>query len=68
MEFTVLLDHNGKVTSDKKLIFSRYEDYKDGNRDYWRYFPVTFETTVKFLIFFAGLTLGKVGVDGFTGS
>ena len=37
-----------------------------GNRDYWRYILVTFETTGEFVIVFVRLILGKVGVDVFT--
>ena len=62
-----LTGHNGKVTSDKKIIFIRYEGYKGGNRDYSSHISKTFETTVKFLIVFVTLILGKVGVDGYTG-
>ena len=38
-----------------------------GDRDYYRHISVTFETTGKFVIVFVRLTLGKVGVDVFTG-
>ena len=39
-----------------------------GNRDYSSHFLVTFETTGKFVIVLVRLILGKLGVDGFTGS
>ena len=38
-----------------------------GNRDYYNYILVTFETTDKFVIVFVRSILGKVGVDVFTG-
>ena len=38
-----------------------------GNRDYYSYFLVTFETTGKFVIVLVRLILGKLGVDRFTG-
>ena len=59
--------HEGKVTSDKKMISISHKGYKGGNRDYCSHFLVTFETTGKFLIVFVRLILGKVMVDGFTG-
>ena len=58
--------HDGKATSDKKIIYISYECYKGGNRDYCSHFSVTFVTTGKFLIVFVRLILGKVGVDVFT--
>ena len=64
---TNLTGHDGKVTSDKKIISIPYEAYKGGNRDYCSHFSMTFETTGKFLIVFVRLILGKVEVDGFTG-
>ena len=63
---TFLPSPGGKVTSDKKIIYISYEDYRSGNRDYCSHFLVTFETTGKFLIVFVRLILGKVGDDGFT--
>ena len=62
---TNLTGHDGKVTSDKKIISIPYEAYKGGNRDYCSHFSMTFETTGKFLIVFVRLILGKVGVEGF---
>ena len=62
---TDLPGHDGKAASDKKIICIPCEAYKGGNRDYCSHFPVTFETTGKFLIVFVRLILGKVGVDGF---
>ena len=59
--------HDGKVTSDKKMISISHQGYKGGNRDYCSHFPVTFKTTGKSVIVFVRLILGKVGVDGFTG-
>ena len=67
MGLTDLSHHDGKVTSDKKMISIPYEGYKGGNRDYCSHFSVTFETTGKFLIVFVRLILRKVGVDVFTG-
>ena len=63
---TDLPGHGGKVTSDKKIIVICHQVYKGGNRDYCSHFSVTFKTTVKFLIVFVRLILGKVGLDGFT--
>ena len=65
---TYLLGHDGKVASDKKMISISYQGYKGGNKDYCSHFFVIFETAHKFLIVFVRLILGKVGVDGFTGS
>ena len=59
--------HDGKVSSDKKMISISHQGYKGGNRDYCSHFSVTFETTRKFVNVFVRLLLGKVGVDGFTG-
>ena len=66
MGLTDLSHHDGKVTSDKKMIYIHYEGYKGGNRDYCSHFSVTFETTGKFLIVFVRLILRKVEVDVFT--
>ena len=55
------------MTSDKKIIFIPYEDYKDGNRDYCSHFSVTFETTSKFLNVIVRLIMRKKGVNGFLG-
>ena len=65
---TYLPGHDGKVTSDKKMVFISHQGYKGGNRDYCNYFSITFETTGKFLIAFVRLILGKKGVDVLTGS
>ena len=67
MRLTDLLGHDKKITSDKKIIFIRYEGYKGRNRDYCSHFSVTFETTGKLLIVFEKFLLEKVEVDGFTG-
>ena len=48
------------------MICISYQGNKGGNRDYCSHFSVTFETTGEFLIVFVRLTLGKIGVDGFT--
>ena len=66
MEFTDLSGHDGKMTSDKKIIYISYECYKSGNRDYCSHFSVTFATAGIFLIVFVRLILGKMGVDRFT--
>ena len=58
-----LLGHNGKVTSDKKIVFFSHQRYKSGNRDYCIHFSVTYETTTKFLIVFVRLLLGKRGLQ-----
>ena len=50
------------------MICFSHQGYKDGNRDYCSHFSVKFERTGKFLIVFLRLILGKVWVDGFTGS
>ena len=65
---TYLPDHDGKVTSDKKIIFISHQVYKGGKRDYCSHMSVTFKTTGKFLIVFVRLILGKVRADRFTGS
>ena len=65
---TYLPGHDGKVTSYNKSISISQQGYKGGNRNYWSYFSVTFETTCKFLIVFARLISGKKGLKGFTGS
>ena len=66
MGFTDLSGHDGKMTSDKKIISISYECYKGGNRDYCSHFSVTFVTTGIFLIVFVRLILRKLGIDGFT--
>ena len=63
---TDLPGHDGKVTSDKKMICNSYQRCKGGNRDYCSHFPVIFETTRKLLIAFVRLILGKLWVPGFT--
>ena len=68
MGLTDLTGHDGKVTSDKKMISISYEGYKGGERDCGSHFSVTFETTGEFLIVFVRFILEKVGVDGFNGS
>ena len=67
MRLTDLVGHDGKVTSDKKLISIYHQRYMGGNRDYCSHFSVTLETTGKFLITFVRLILRKVGVDGVMG-
>ena len=67
MGITDLPGHDGKVTSDEKLIYISHQRYKGGNRNYCSHFSVTFKTTGKLLIVFVRLILGKEGVDGFTG-
>ena len=64
--FMYLPGHNGKVTSDEKMISIFHQGYKGGNRDYCSHFSVRFETTGKFLIVYIRLILEKVGVDIFT--
>ena len=59
--------HDGKVTSDKKMISISHQGYKGINRDYCSHFSVTFETTCKFVIVSVRLVLRKVVVDRFTG-
>ena len=49
------------------MISISNQGYNGGNRDYCSHFLLTFETTVKFLIVFVKLILGKVRVDRFTG-
>ena len=60
---TDILDHDGKVTSDKKVICNLYRRYKDGNRDYCSHVLVIFETISGDLIVFVRFLLGKVGLD-----
>ena len=50
------------------MISVSHQGYKGENRDYFSHFSVTFETTVKFLIVFVRLILGKMRVDRFTGA
>ena len=64
---TNLHDHDGKVTSYKKMIFISHQRHKSGNRDYCSYFSVIFKNTGKLLIDFVRLILGKARVNGFTG-
>ena len=64
---TDLPSHDGKVTSDKKKFSISHQRYKVGNRDYCSHFPVTIETTGKFLVIFVRLILGKRRVDKVTG-
>ena len=47
--------------SDKKMIFISHQAYKGGNRDYCSHFPVTLETTGKFVVVLVRLILGKGG-------
>ena len=61
MELTDLPGHEGKITSDKKMIFISHQRYKVGNRDYCG----IFETASKCLNCFVRLILRKVGADGF---
>ena len=63
---THLPGHEGKMTSDKKMICNSYQRCKGGNRDCCNHFLVIFERTSKFVIVFVRLISGKVGVDGFT--
>ena len=55
------------MTPDKTMTPISHERYKGGIRNYCSHFSVTFETTGKFLIVFARLILGKMGVDVITG-
>ena len=64
---TELRHHNGKVTSDKKMIFISHQRNKGGKKDFSIHFYVIFETTSKFQLFFISLVFGKLGVDGVTG-
>ena len=64
---TYLPGHDGKVTSDKKMILIFHHINKGGNGDYWSYYSVVFETTNKFPIAFLWLVSGKLVVDGVTG-
>ena len=64
---TDLPSHDGKVTSGKKKFSISHQRYKVGNRDYCSHFPVTIETTGKFLVIFVRLILGKRRVDEVTG-
>ena len=59
--------HDGEVTSDQKIICNSYQRYKGRNREYCTHFSMIFETSIKFLIVFERLILGKVGIDEFTG-
>ena len=64
---TDLPGHDGKVTSDKKLISISHQRCKGENRDYCSHFLMTFETTGKFLLVFVGLILGKKGLTDLSG-
>ena len=68
MRLTDLPGHEGKMTSDKKMIFVSCQRYKGRNRDYSSHFSVIFDTASKFPIVFVRLIWGKVGVDRLTGS
>ena len=57
-----------KATSDRKMIFISPQRNKGGNGDYCSHFSVTLETPGKFIIVFISLILGKIGIDGVTGS
>ena len=63
---TDLPAHDGKVTSNKKMLFISQQRNKSGNGDYCSHFSVTVETPSKFLIISVRLILGKNGVDGVT--
>ena len=63
---TNLLGDDGKVTSDKKIIYNSHKRYEGANRDYCSHFSVIFEITCKFLIVFIRIILGKVAVDRYT--
>ena len=56
--------HDGKVTSDKKMIFNSHQRNKGGNKDYCNHFSLIFETASKFPIAFLRLVFEKAGVDG----
>ena len=58
--------YEGKVTSDKKMIFASHQRYKIKNRDFCRYFSVIIERTNRFLIDFLRFILAKVRVHGAT--
>ena len=68
MEFTDLLCHGGKVTSDKKIILYLIKGETDGNRAYCSCFSSIFKTTSKFPIVFVKLILAKKGIDEVTGT
>ena len=60
--------HHGKATSDREMIFISPQRNKGGNGDYCSHFSVTLETPGKFIIVFISVILGKIGIDGVTGS
>ena len=66
LDTTIILLHDVKVTSDKKMIFNSYQRNKGGNEDYCSHFSLIFETASKFPIAFLRLVFGKAGVDGVT--
>ena len=62
-----LWSHDEKVTSDKKMHCNSYQRHKGKNRYFCSHFSLIFKITSKFLIIFVRLTLGNVGIDGYTG-
>ena len=65
---TDLPGHDGKVTSDKRMmIFISHLRNKGSNRHYCSHFSMIFEITSKFPIVILRLVFGKVWVDGVTG-
>ena len=49
---TDLPDHDGKVKSDRKMIFATHQRYNVEDRDYCSHISATFGTTGKFLTVF----------------
>ena len=67
MDLANLLGHYLKVESGKKMICNSYRRYNGENRDFYNYFLVISEITIKVLIVLVRLILEGVGIDGFTG-
>ena len=67
LELTGLPGHNGKVTSNKKMIFISHRMSNVGNKNYCSHFSVIFEATSNIPINFLRLLFEKAGVDRVTG-
>ena len=59
--------HNGKVTSNKKMIFISHQRSNVGNKNYCSHFSVIFEATSNIPINFLRLLSEKAGVGRVTG-
>ena len=60
-----LLGYDGKLTSDKKMIWNSYLRYKGENRDPCSHFLEIFEAASISLTVLVRMILGKTGIDRF---